>query len=451
VRRLPHPFTLLTAAALLGVAPRAHGQVRSQTVGVVQLGGAAATLTSTAVGFTMLSIYDGEQQRSIIIPADSLAAWLDSARAMVAFVPEVQPKGQVIFASPRLGSLERGGILQLWSMVGGHSPGLQLTVRWSQSTDVALPITSGTLNELLSTMGQTVAMTRQLSPRGIGKEPVTVASARPGSAPGPGAPLPGASAPAPLPVGTPSTANAASTASASAATTQSAAVTAALAGGATAMTDAATHLAPSSALTTPASSSPPSEAARSTSASNGKTALATGGTATVAGSSPGSAGALAATPAIGGSATAPTGNGSPAASPSAVQLSALPGEVVGHADAGSLVPVEGVPLSHGVVTERTDADELGRYVRTHGAQLQFCYQEFGLKENPRLAGTVTVAVIIAATGEVTKSSIAHRTWSGPGANEAEACIRERVAGWHFPTSSQGAGSATFRFSFTSGR
>jgi hypothetical protein len=92
--------------------------------------------------------------------------------------------------------------------------------------------------------------------------------------------------------------------------------------------------------------------------------------------------------------------------------------------------------------------ELGNYVRGRQSQLQFCYQEFGLKVNPQLAGTVGVAVTLTGAGKVTGVDITRRTWSGPGSAEAERCIRERVAGWSFPPSDQGGGTYSFSFVFS---
>jgi len=92
--------------------------------------------------------------------------------------------------------------------------------------------------------------------------------------------------------------------------------------------------------------------------------------------------------------------------------------------------------------------ELGSYVRGRQSQLQFCYQEFGLKVNPQLAGTVGVAVVLTGAGKVTGADITRRTWSGPGSAEAERCIRERVMGWSFPPSDQGGGTYSFSFVFS---
>ena len=95
-----------------------------------------------------------------------------------------------------------------------------------------------------------------------------------------------------------------------------------------------------------------------------------------------------------------------------------------------------------------NVDELGSYVRGRGQQLQFCYQEYGLKVNPGLAGTVTVAVTMSGQGQVSNVAIAQRTWSGPGASEAEGCIKQRIGTWKFPPSEQGGGTFNFPFSFT---
>ncbi len=95
-----------------------------------------------------------------------------------------------------------------------------------------------------------------------------------------------------------------------------------------------------------------------------------------------------------------------------------------------------------------NVSELGNYVRGHQSQLQFCYQEFGLKVNPQLAGTVGVAVTLTGAGRVTGAEITRRTWSGAGSAEAERCIRERVMGWSFPPSDQGGGTYSFSFVFS---
>ncbi len=92
--------------------------------------------------------------------------------------------------------------------------------------------------------------------------------------------------------------------------------------------------------------------------------------------------------------------------------------------------------------------DLGDYVRGRNSQLQFCYSEYGLKTNPSLAGSVSVAVTLTSEGAVTGVDITRRTWSGPGAAEAESCIKQRISGWKFPSSDHGGGTYAFSFSFS---
>jgi hypothetical protein len=95
-----------------------------------------------------------------------------------------------------------------------------------------------------------------------------------------------------------------------------------------------------------------------------------------------------------------------------------------------------------------DVGELGTQVRDHQSQLRFCYDEFGLKVNPSLAGTVTVSLTLTGAGAVTNAQITSRTWSGPGADATEQCILQRARGWKFSASSAGGGTFEFNFSFT---
>jgi hypothetical protein len=95
-----------------------------------------------------------------------------------------------------------------------------------------------------------------------------------------------------------------------------------------------------------------------------------------------------------------------------------------------------------------NVSDLGDYVRGRNSQLQFCYSEYGLKVNPSLAGSVSVAVTLTSGGSVTGVDITRRTWSGAGAAEAESCIRQRISGWKFPSSERGGGTYSFSFSFS---
>jgi hypothetical protein len=95
-----------------------------------------------------------------------------------------------------------------------------------------------------------------------------------------------------------------------------------------------------------------------------------------------------------------------------------------------------------------DVGALGTAVREHESQLRFCYDEYGLKVNPDLAGSVTVALTLTASGAVTNATVSRRTWSGPGAAPAEGCILQKARAWEFPPSSTGAGTFEFSFNFS---
>jgi len=93
-----------------------------------------------------------------------------------------------------------------------------------------------------------------------------------------------------------------------------------------------------------------------------------------------------------------------------------------------------------------DMSQLGTFVRSRQAQLQFCYQEQGLLLSPALAGTIGVEVALAPNGSVASARITERTWSGAGVAETEGCILQRIRGWGFPASNA-QGNETYSFSF----
>ena len=73
----------------------------------------------------------------------------------------------------------------------------------------------------------------------------------------------------------------------------------------------------------------------------------------------------------------------------------------------------------------------GNFVRSREPQLQFCYADTRA-ENPNLAGSATVAVTLAADGNVIDAGIVRRSWSGKGAETVESCLLARVKSWKFP-------------------
>jgi hypothetical protein len=96
-----------------------------------------------------------------------------------------------------------------------------------------------------------------------------------------------------------------------------------------------------------------------------------------------------------------------------------------------------------------DVSELGTFVRQREAQLRNCYVENGLRVNPNLAGTITIAITITGSGSVTGVDVQNSTWSGKtGAAQSESCIVSRIRSWKFPSSDLGGGTYAFPFNFT---
>ena len=104
-------------------------------------------------------------------------------------------------------------------------------------------------------------------------------------------------------------------------------------------------------------------------------------------------------------------------------------------------PLDPPPGSGGAATA------LGTWVRGQESALRFCYEE-SLRGDPALAGSVTVAITLAASGAVSNAEVTRRSWSGKGAAEAEACMLRTIRGWRFPEGGRSGGTYAFPFSFT---
>jgi hypothetical protein len=96
-----------------------------------------------------------------------------------------------------------------------------------------------------------------------------------------------------------------------------------------------------------------------------------------------------------------------------------------------------------------DVSQLGTLVRDRQAVLQSCYTQEGLAVNPKLAGTVDVAITLDGAGSVARVAAKPRSMSGPGTSQVMSCIEAKIGTWKFPRSDAGTGTYAFPFSFTS--
>lgn len=95
-----------------------------------------------------------------------------------------------------------------------------------------------------------------------------------------------------------------------------------------------------------------------------------------------------------------------------------------------------------------NVSQLGTFARGREPQLRFCYDEFGRRENPQLAGTVAVAVTVQASGDVRSVEVTSRSWKGRETSKVEECICSRIRSWKFPEYEGGEGTYPFTFVFT---
>ena len=94
-----------------------------------------------------------------------------------------------------------------------------------------------------------------------------------------------------------------------------------------------------------------------------------------------------------------------------------------------------------------DFTALGNFVRSRSAQMSYCYKE-ALARNPKLAGAVGVAITITGSGDVADVNVVRRSWSGPGTEQLEGCIRTTIRAWKFPAADAPVGTYPFSLSFT---
>jgi hypothetical protein len=94
-----------------------------------------------------------------------------------------------------------------------------------------------------------------------------------------------------------------------------------------------------------------------------------------------------------------------------------------------------------------DEVTVGNLVRQWQPELMYCYTEYGLRTHPTLSGSMIVRVVLLPNGSVEHTAFARRVWSGEGGEDVEACIRLRIAEWHFPPAAAGsAHDITLNFS-----
>jgi hypothetical protein len=94
------------------------------------------------------------------------------------------------------------------------------------------------------------------------------------------------------------------------------------------------------------------------------------------------------------------------------------------------------------------AAEVDRVVRGHQSEMQFCFEQSGLKTDPELSGTFGMVLTIDSVGGVARVDATHREWTGPDGAAVELCVMERARTWKFPVQvavAPGRHEVMFRF------
>jgi hypothetical protein len=83
-------------------------------------------------------------------------------------------------------------------------------------------------------------------------------------------------------------------------------------------------------------------------------------------------------------------------------------------------------------TDSITAGRVDAVVRAHGREVQFCFEESGLKVDPELSGIFAMILTIDTLGVVTRVDPSRREWTGTDGLAVEACVMQRAREWKFP-------------------
>lgn len=129
---------------------------------------------------------------------------------------------------------------------------------------------------------------------------------------------------------------------------------------------------------------------------------------------------------------------------------AAPPMVAAQAKESTAVVSRGDTLAVAVLsTDTVAAGQVDMVVRARHREVQFCFEESGLKTDPELTGMFAMILTLDTLGTVSRVDPSWREWSGPDGSEVEACVMQRALTWKFPprlTAAPARHEVTFQFS-----
>jgi hypothetical protein len=94
------------------------------------------------------------------------------------------------------------------------------------------------------------------------------------------------------------------------------------------------------------------------------------------------------------------------------------------------------------------AGQVELVVRSRHREVQFCFEESGLKTDPDLTGVFAMVLTLDTLGSVARVDATRREWSGPDGAAVEECVMQHARTWKFPVqlaAAPGRHEVTFHF------
>jgi hypothetical protein len=95
------------------------------------------------------------------------------------------------------------------------------------------------------------------------------------------------------------------------------------------------------------------------------------------------------------------------------------------------VPVDTVTVAS-VLRDTVVLEQVDAVVRSRQREVQFCFEESGLKADPELSGIFAMMLTLDTTGAVARVDPVRGEWSGPDGAAVETCVMQRARAWRFP-------------------
>ena len=116
-----------------------------------------------------------------------------------------------------------------------------------------------------------------------------------------------------------------------------------------------------------------------------------------------------------------------------------------HADASPAAKADAVMGKMGAVSGSLNPQVIERVIARHRSEVKLCY-ESALAKSPKLAGKLTLRLVISATGSVQQAAIASSTI---GSKDVESCVTTAARTWVFPRPAGGVVIANIPFELAS--